>query len=132
MTIVTHAVGALIAFIRAMYPHERFPDGPYERSAQAIATAAQSDVRMQAQLDQGLAELDAAGFASMDAEAALAHLHSISASTFFQTVRAEVIATLYNDPEVWGILGWEGESFSKGGYAERGFADLDWLPEARV
>jgi hypothetical protein len=47
-------------------------------------------------------------------------------------VRAEVVTTLYNDTEVWQILGWEGESFSKGGYLERGFDDLDWLPAARV
>lgn len=132
MTTVTPAVGTLTAFIRAMYPHERFPDGPYERSAEAILKAAGSDFRMQAQIDQGLIELGAAGFSDMGAAAALEYLHTISASAFFQTVRAEVITTLYNDPEVWEILGWEGESFSKGGYVDRGFDDLDWLPEARI
>jgi hypothetical protein len=124
--------GTLVALIRAMYPHDSFPEGPYERSAEAIATTAKADARMSAQISQGLAELDAAGFNEMDAGAALAHLHTISATTFFQTVRGEVITTLYNDPEVWGILGWEGESFSKGGYLERGFDDLDWLPAARI
>jgi hypothetical protein len=27
------------------------------------------------------------------------------------------------------LLGYEGRSFAKGGYLQRGFNDLDWLPE---
>jgi hypothetical protein len=27
------------------------------------------------------------------------------------------------------MLGYEGPSFDKGGYLERGFNDLDWLPD---
>ena len=42
------------------------------------------------------------------------------------------MVSLYNDSEVWDLLGWEGESFSKGGYLTRGFDDLDWLPTPRV
>ena len=34
---------------------------------------------------------------------------------------------LYNQPEVWTILGYEGESASKGGYINRGFNDIAWL-----
>ena len=29
--------------------------------------------------------------------------------------------------EVWPIFGYEGESYSKGGYIERGFNDIEWL-----
>jgi hypothetical protein len=39
---------------------------------------------------------------------------------------------LYDDAEVWDLLGYEGASFDKGGYLHRGFDDLDWLPRARV
>ena len=39
---------------------------------------------------------------------------------------------LYDDPEVWAALGCEGSSFDKGGYINRGFNDLDWLPEPRI
>ena len=34
---------------------------------------------------------------------------------------------LYNQQELWPIFGYEGESFSKGGYINRGFDDIDWL-----
>lgn len=40
--------------------------------------------------------------------------------------------TLYDDAEAWDALGYEGESFDKGGYIHRGFNDLDWLPEPRI
>jgi len=42
------------------------------------------------------------------------------------------VLTLYNLPEVWEALGYEGASFDKGGYLTRGFNDLDWLPEPRI
>ena len=32
----------------------------------------------------------------------------------------------------FGVLGYEGASFDKGGYINRGFNDLDWLPEPRI
>jgi len=40
--------------------------------------------------------------------------------------------TLYDDPEVWAVLGYEGPSLDKGGYINRGFNDLDGLPEPRI
>jgi hypothetical protein len=125
----------LTRMVRVMFPHERFPDGPYERTADAILAAAAEDARMGAQLHQGLRDLDAAGgapFTELPGEEALALLRSMSTTAFFEAVRAKTILTLYNDPEVWQLLGWEGESFAKGGYLERGFADLDWLPDPRI
>jgi hypothetical protein len=116
----------LTRMVRAMFPHDRFGDGPYERTADSILEAAADDVRLRAQLDQGLRDLDALGGATLEV------LHGTSSTEFFEAVRAKTILTLYNDPEVWAILGWEGESFSQGGYLERGFDDLDWLPDPRI
>jgi hypothetical protein len=125
----------LTGMVRAMFPHASFPDGPYERTAAAIVEAAQSDVRMRTQLEQGMRELDVAGgapFAELAPEAALAVLRGMSGTAFFEAVRSQTILTLYNDPEVWSLLGYEGPSFDQGGYLHRGFDDLDWLPEPRV
>ena len=116
----------LTRMVRAMYPHDRFPDGPYERVADAIIEAAREDPHLQAQLDQGLRDLESLGGPTVEV------LRGMSASEFFEAVRAKTILTLYNDPEVWAILGWEGESYDKGGYRERGFADLAWLPDPRI
>jgi hypothetical protein len=125
----------LTAMVRAMFPHANFPDGPYERAAAAIVEAAQSDVRMGAQLAQGMRVLDVAGgapFAQLDAETAYAVLNGMSGTAFFEAVRSQTILTLYNDPEVWSLLGYEGPSFEQGGYLHRGFDDLDWLPDPRI
>jgi hypothetical protein len=129
------AVQALTAMVRAMFPHRSFPDGPYERCAQAILDAAGDDLRFRTQLDQGLRDLDVAGgapFAELGDERRLALLRDISGTEFFEGVRSRVITTLYDDKEVWALLGYEGPSFEHGGYEDRGFADLDWLPDPRI
>lgn len=129
------AVRALTDMVRAMFPHPSFPDGPYERCAQTILAAAQDDVRFRTQLDQGLRDLDVAGgvpFAELDDAKRLAVLQGMSATEFFEGVRSRVITSLYDDREVWSLLGYEGPSYDQGGYATRGFDDLDWLPAARV
>ncbi|TIW51355.1 MAG: gluconate 2-dehydrogenase subunit 3 family protein, partial [Mesorhizobium sp.] len=54
-------------------------------------------------------------------------LKDIESSPFFQTVRSGLVVSLYNQKDVWPIFGYEGESFSKGGYIERGFNDIEWL-----
>lgn len=125
----------LTRMLRVMFPHDRFPDGPYERTADAVLAAGAEDARTGALLDQGLRDLDVAGgapFTQLADEEALATLRGMSTTAFFEAVRAKTILTLYNDPEVWRLLGWEGESFSQGGYLERGFGDLDWLPNPRI
>jgi hypothetical protein len=48
---------------------------------------------------------------------------------FFELVRTTAVVEVYTDRETWDLLGYEGPSFAKGGYIERGFDDLDWLPE---
>ena len=42
-------------------------------------------------------------------------------------IRGDLVTSLYNQPALWSIFGYEGESFSKGGYIHRGFNDITWL-----
>jgi hypothetical protein len=131
----TAVVSALTDMVRAMFPHPSFPDGPYERCAESILAAAQDDVRFRTQLEQGLRDLDVAGgapFAELDDAKRLELLRSMSATEFFEGVRSRVITSLYDDREVWELLGYEGPAYDKGGYVDRGFDDLDWLPAARI
>ena len=51
---------------------------------------------------------------------------------FFRRIRSTAVVALYDQAEVWELLGYEGSSFDKGGYLHRGFDDLDWLPDPRV
>ena len=59
-------------------------------------------------------------------------LRRIESTEFFGFVRRTTVLNLYDNADVWEVLGYEGPSFDKGGYINRGFDDLHWLPEARI
>ncbi|GGB14852.1 hypothetical protein GCM10011492_00660 [Flexivirga endophytica] len=125
----------LVQLLRTAYPHPRFPDGPYERTADAILEQIGESVWHRTLLTRGLRTLDDAAhgpFRDLDDIAASELLHAIADAEFFVFIRGVAVPLLYGDPEVWAALGYEGESFSKGGYVNRGFDDLDWLPDPRV
>jgi hypothetical protein len=121
--------------IRHAFPHDPFPVGPYQRAASAVVEAAGRDPRVLAQLVQGLDDLDRlrdVPFVELTAESAGAVLRGVQDTPFFLAVIDIAVVKLYDDHEVWDVLGYEGASFDKGGYVDRGFDDLDWLPEPRV
>lgn len=125
----------LVRLLRAAYPHPRFPDGPYERTADAVIEQVGESLWHRLALAQGLASLDvkAGGdFTSLDDAAASALLREIEDAEFFKFVRGVAVVSLYDDHETWQLLGYEGPSFEHGGYVDRGFDDLDWLPDPRV
>lgn len=125
----------LVAMIRAAFPHERVPDSAYRRAAETVRCAAEESAWMRVKLSHGLDSLQALAegrFAELSAEEALPLLLRIQHTTFFGFVRQTVVVSLYEDEEVWEVIGYEGPSFEKGGYLHRGFDDLDWLPDPRI
>jgi len=127
--------GILIALIKAAFPHETVPDTAYARTADTVLQAAEDSTWMRVKLAQGLDSLQAlAGgrFTELSAQEALPLLLRVQHTTFFGFVRQTAVVSLYEDEEVWEALGYEGPSFDKGGYIDRGFNDLDWLPEPRI
>lgn len=122
----------LVRVIRVAFPHKTFPDSAYLRTADAVLAAANGTPAQKVDFAAGLYDLGQAGFADLDDAAALEQLKAIETAPFFALTRAITVTTLYDDPEVWAVLGYEGPSFDKGGYINRGFNDLDWLPEPRI
>ncbi len=120
----------LVRLLRVAYPHPSFPDAPYRRTAKSVQDADSDHL-----LAAGLAELDeiAGGdFGSLSDAEATATVERIADSAFFKLVHSTTVVALYEDREVWEMLGYEGSSYDKGGYLHRGFDDLDWLPAARI
>jgi hypothetical protein len=123
-------MATLIRMARDIYPHDRLGDRFYAVAVKGYDTAEQAEA-----VTAGIAALDAAaqgaGYASYIAvpwEAdRVAILRGMESSPFFQTVRGGLVTGLYNQKEVWPLFGYEGESYSKGGYISRGFDDIDWL-----
>jgi hypothetical protein len=125
----------LVRALQAAYPHANVPRGPYERTADKLIADAAGSAYNQATLQQGLADLEAlAGgdFVGLSNADGYKILKRIESTPFFGYVRRFATVALYDDPDVWAALGYEGSSFEKGGYLHRGFNDLDWLPEPRV
>ena len=122
----------IIKMVRDVYPHDRFPEAPYERTANDVITKGNADSAKKAMLSEGIENLKKAKYEKLNFKKSTKYLKKIEKSDFFQHVRGTSVVTLYNDQEVWGLLGYEGSSFDKGGYLDRGFNDLDWLPEPRI
>jgi hypothetical protein len=124
---------ALLAqMVRVVFPHDRIGAAPYERTAEAILDAAAKWPGQAACLAAGLDDLSAAGFSGLGEAQATAVLEGIEGTPFFRLVLHTAVVAFYNDAEVWSVLGYEGASYDKGGYVNRGFNDLDWLPEPRI
>ena len=129
-----HARLTLVRLLKVAYPHASFPDGPYERTAEAVLAAAAADPRQLAQLLQGLSDLNMLSRCRSSSSATTSRSRCSAASkarAFFANVPAAAVVALYDDHEVWELLGYEGASFDQGGYLNRGFNDLDWLPEPK-
>ena len=123
-------MATLMQMARDIYPHDQVADSFY-----AVAVKGYDAEDRKALVEAGIAELDAAAKALGHAdyvsigweEDRVKVLQSLETTAFFQTVRAGLVTGLYNQKDLWPIFGYEGESFSKGGYIERGFNDIDWL-----
>ena len=122
----------LILVARDIYPHDKIPDRFYAIAMKSYDEKAASDPAMKAEIEGFVAALDAAagssGYVGRGWEAdRVALLKAQSENPMFETIRSGLVVSLYNQQEVWPIFGYEGESFSKGGYIERGFNDITWL-----
>jgi len=125
----------LIRMARDVYPHDKIPDRIYAVAMKGYDKKAEDDPATRKMLEDGVAGLNAVArkkhgvpYAQVGWEAQrVAILQEVRNTKFFQTIRSNLVVGLYNQPEVWTVLGYEGESASKGGYINRGFNDIAWL-----
>ncbi len=119
---------ALLAMIRTIAPHDTLDDAAYALVVKAIDGDAAASAGARAALTAGIASLGE-GFALKSEDGRASQLKAVESGAFFQSVRIKTLMVLYSNPIAWAHFGFEGESFSKGGYLLRGFNDLKWLPE---
>jgi hypothetical protein len=129
-TLKPETMATLVVMARDLYPHDRLGDQYYAVAMKGYDSAEEAEA-----IEAGIAALDAAAqgqgyaaYAAVPWEAdRVAILRGMEGSAFFQKVRGGMVTGLYNQKEVWPLFGYEGESFSKGGYIDRGFDDIAWL-----
>lgn len=117
----------LLRMARQIYPHPSLDDSCYQVVVVDLDTEASTTPDTAKLLREGLERLN--GFASLPADQQRAALEKIQGTPFFEKVRGTEVVSLYNNHDVWKEFGYQGPSFPYGGYAHRGFNDLNWLPE---
>lgn len=120
----------LVRMARATYPHDKLDDAIYGKVIASLDEQAAKDDGLLKTLQSSAAMLKEKKFDTLDPEAQEAALQEIQDKPEFQTVRGACVTGIYNNPEVWPIFGYEGESAAMGGYINRGFSDIDWLQDA--
>ncbi len=117
---------------RAIFPHDTLDDAVYALVVKDLDAAAAKDSGVATLLRDGLKQLDKLAngdWASLDYLARENLVIKMAGSDFFEKIRGTSVVSLYNNEMAWAHFGYEGPSYDLGGYFNRGFQDLDWLPD---
>lgn len=125
----------LMRMARDIFPHDKLDSKYYAAVIESYDQKAPTDAELKKLISTGVSNINAAAvkrFGKPYAEIAsegdrVVLLYAIEQTPFFQKVRGDLLYGLYNNKEVWSFFGFEGSSWEKGGYRERGFDNIDWL-----
>ena len=79
------------------------------------------------QLQTRASQAHEARFEQLDEADRVVLLTEIETTPFFKAVRSSLMFGLYDNKTLFPLFGYEGSSWEKGGYVNRGFDDIDWL-----
>ena len=125
-----HQGKVLLAFVRRIYPHATLDDAVYALVVKSLDGKAAGAKDLHDQLAAGVSKLDAlaggdwTGRAVADQDLDVA---SMADTPFFQTVRSDAVVSLYSNDLAYAHFGY-GAQKGDGGYLNKGFDDLAWLP----
>ncbi|GAA4002442.1 hypothetical protein GCM10022279_27930 [Comamonas faecalis] len=125
----------LVRMARDIYPHDKLADSFYLEAVLPYDAAAVKDKSVKKLLSEGVQDLDQRArqrygvpYAEVKTEdERVALLKDIEATPFFKKIQGGLVTGLYNNKKLWPLFGYEGSSWQKGGYLNRGFDDIDWL-----
>ena len=120
----------LMGVTRQIFPHPKLDDAVYAFVVRDLDGAA-ADAAVKLLLTDGIKQLDTVAqgdWLSLVDAARLAEVTRLAGKPFFEKIRSTAVVSLYNNELAFAHFGYQGDSFSKGGYLERGFNDLTWLP----
>ena len=127
-----HGGKVLPDVVYQLFPHERLSRDVYTQVAEQLGGRISQSAELTAMMDSAMEVLSGNSHEKWSAlperEKTLA-LEKIQHTPFFQFVLNEALSGVYRHPLTWELLGYEGSSLEFGGYIDRGFNDIDWLPE---
>jgi hypothetical protein len=124
----------LVRMARHLYPHDALDDAVYAQVLDDALSATAADASLADAFRSAEIELDArseSGFLDLTADEQLATMQAVEDAEFFAAIATAVRIRLYNHPAFWSLIGYEGPSWQRGGYLNRGAGEIDWLPGDR-
>lgn len=135
-SILSQDVGkTLMRMARDIFPHDKLDDKYYAAVITPYDQKVATDAEFKKLIADGVNNLNRRAvkrFGKVYAEIVsegdrVAVLYDIEQSAFFQKMRGDLLYGIYNNKEAWSFFGYEGSSWEKGGYIDRGFNDVDWV-----
>ena len=130
--LVVHEADTLRQMVKRLFPYRNLSEEPYrlvvnqvrnEKSVADVATLLREGVGV---LDSGVTGKQ---WLALSKAQQIEVMKRIETSAFFQLMLNTSIHSLHANREVWHLIGYPGSSVEHGGYINRGFNDIDWLPE---
>ena len=115
---------------RLLFPHDSLQEKVYIEVVKDIDASLGASEEAGALIKKASGDLnrDAGGdWMKASVEQQLSILQAHQQSDWFRYLRERTIESLYRNPVVWKLVGYEGSSIEHGGYLNRGFDDIDWL-----
>ncbi|HTS52551.1 MAG TPA: twin-arginine translocation signal domain-containing protein [Burkholderiales bacterium] len=119
----------MLAMTRQLFPHDKLGDEYYWVVVESIDKEMAGSPELKTRIQDGLAQLnEAAGgdFSAVDADKQLEAMTKLESTPFFSDMLNKTQFYFYNNKTVWPKFGYEGSSWEKGGYINRGFNDVRW------
>lgn len=120
--------GVFARIARLSFPHD-VSDEVYSRAASDAVDELENNPLQYARIGSAIGAI---GAAELNEDDLSGRLLAAGDEPWFRDLRQLLLPGVYGDPEIWKLLGYEGPSYDLGGYIDRGFNDLDWLPEPRI
>jgi hypothetical protein len=109
-------------------PYAELPWELYVQTARQILASNNTDVVRG--LQQLRHSIPKARWQDVKESGRVALLTSVQDTPFFHVLRATTLQVLLREPATFAIVGYGGPSIQYGGYLNRGFNDIHWLPVA--
>ncbi len=128
----------LLRMVQDIYPHpELLQVAHYQAIADTVTKGAGDDAATATALTDGLGRIDAlanqlhgTGYVAIeDADTREGVLRHFQHEGFFQGVRWTAYFGIYDNKEIWPLFGYQGSSVEQGGYIDRGFSDITFVPQ---
>jgi hypothetical protein len=125
-------LAAMGRLAQLLFPHEGLPSDVYAEVIGEVLAMTAADPATDGLLNIAEGALDSAlskAWATATETEQLAALTALQDEAFIVGIREMLRWRLYDNAGLWQHINYPGSSKEHGGYINRGFDDIDWLPE---